>query len=443
MERHKLIIKNFGPIKELELEDSNMLILIGPQASGKSTIGKLIYFFKSLPTDLFYYWEPVRTKNTSEEGMIKMIRNKFIGIWGADPYLKDFELEYHYQKDVWIKINFTKGKKHINPVVSDKIDGSIPYYVDLRVVYDKLCDMLQLFNMSELLGFSAKFQANYMLENSNIAFIPAGRSLLYTLTEQLEPLSTNNLDALRQEFMSDIASIRRRFRKSTKDIILNQKNKLNESYMMYKGNSMTKNISENIEIHKERVVLAEVLVSKILKGEYRHEKNADRLYFTEKESIHLKYASAGQQEAIWIVYSLLREILYYWTYDVITFLVVEEAEAHLYPEAQKEMINLMALFYNTNPENQLIITTHSPYILASLNNLLYANKVGREKPEAISKIISQRLWVDVKDVQAFFIRDGKLEDIIDHDLEMIKNEALDSASRIINEEFDQIYAQED
>lgn len=44
----KIIINNFGAIKYAEIEVKKILVLIGEQASGKSTIAKLIYFFKTI-----------------------------------------------------------------------------------------------------------------------------------------------------------------------------------------------------------------------------------------------------------------------------------------------------------------------------------------------------------------------------------------------------------
>ncbi|MFN7516749.1 MAG: AAA family ATPase [Dolichospermum sp.] len=49
----KIIINNFGAIKYAEIEVKKILVLIGEQASGKSTIAKLIYFFKTIQEDLF------------------------------------------------------------------------------------------------------------------------------------------------------------------------------------------------------------------------------------------------------------------------------------------------------------------------------------------------------------------------------------------------------
>ena len=49
----KIVIRNFRQISQAELEVKDFLFLIGEQASGKSTIAKLIYFFKSLKQDYF------------------------------------------------------------------------------------------------------------------------------------------------------------------------------------------------------------------------------------------------------------------------------------------------------------------------------------------------------------------------------------------------------
>ena len=50
----KISVKQFMAIKEAEVEFDKALVLIGEQASGKSTLSKLIYFFKSLPQDLLF-----------------------------------------------------------------------------------------------------------------------------------------------------------------------------------------------------------------------------------------------------------------------------------------------------------------------------------------------------------------------------------------------------
>ena len=46
MERAKLIVKNFGPLKDIEIEVREMVVFIGAQASGKSTLAKLLSIFE-------------------------------------------------------------------------------------------------------------------------------------------------------------------------------------------------------------------------------------------------------------------------------------------------------------------------------------------------------------------------------------------------------------
>ena len=40
----KIIIKYLGPVRELEMEIKDFNLLIGEQATGKSTVAKAIYF---------------------------------------------------------------------------------------------------------------------------------------------------------------------------------------------------------------------------------------------------------------------------------------------------------------------------------------------------------------------------------------------------------------
>lgn len=63
----KLIVDNFKQITHAEIEVKDFLLLIGPQASGKSTIAKLIYFFKFIQQfyiDLFSVDAPEMTVDT-------------------------------------------------------------------------------------------------------------------------------------------------------------------------------------------------------------------------------------------------------------------------------------------------------------------------------------------------------------------------------------------
>jgi len=56
------------------------------------------------------------------------------------------------------------------------------------------------------------------------------------------------------------------------------------------------------------------------------------------------------------------------------FLVIEEPEAHIFPETQKQIMELIALAINVT-DSKILITTHSPYILTSTNLLIHSASV--------------------------------------------------------------------
>ena len=74
----KIIIKNFRQISYAEIEIKDFLFLIGEQASGKSTIAKLIYFFKSLKQDYFnlLYEAKKRSLTDLQKKLITNIQNQ-------------------------------------------------------------------------------------------------------------------------------------------------------------------------------------------------------------------------------------------------------------------------------------------------------------------------------------------------------------------------------
>ncbi|MCI8510878.1 MAG: ATP-binding protein [Lachnospiraceae bacterium] len=60
----KKYIKNNGPIKELEMEVGRFSLLIGEQATGKSTIAKSVYFFRNIKTKLTDYLTQIYDSNS-------------------------------------------------------------------------------------------------------------------------------------------------------------------------------------------------------------------------------------------------------------------------------------------------------------------------------------------------------------------------------------------
>ena len=109
----KIIIKNFRQISHAEIEVKDFLFLIGEQASGKSTIAKLIYFFKSLKQDYFnlLYETNKRSLVELQKKLISNIQNKFAVYFGYTSRLDDdFCIQYIFSTEKGYKLTLFKKK---------------------------------------------------------------------------------------------------------------------------------------------------------------------------------------------------------------------------------------------------------------------------------------------------------------------------------------------
>ena len=145
----------------------------------------------------------------------------------------------------------------------------------------------------------------------------------------------------------------------------------------------------------------------------------------------INYTSSGQQEVVWISNILLHILVN----NTKAYIIVEEPEAHLYPEAQKHMTEVLALMKNC--KCSILVTTHSPYVLGAINNLIYAGSL-EEQYGGIENTLDKIFYV--RNHAAYFLEEGKIKsctDVDDHGL--IINEVIDGASSEINEMYDQLF----
>ena len=426
----KIEIRNFGPIKELNLDIKDFSILIGPQASGKSTVAKTIFFFKSLNDDLVKYFIESVEKNDFSKSIgtyAKSIRQKYLDYFGASTHLNELHLKYYYTERIWISITIETNHKYITPNFSEQFKDEFKNLVKEATDFSrsigqrnpsllKSKDLLQIDSDKRKFVSYVKEKCNSIFqEDRELIFIPAGRSLLATLSDQLQFINPRNLDFLMRTFLDKINIVRPIFNKSLSDIIKERR------------------LLTQYDIDYNKTKLAEEIISKILKGKYQYDKDGEKIFFEINKYVKLNFSSSGQQESLWIL--LLLFIIILEKQNV--FIVIEEPEAHLFPEAQKEISKLIALMSNVE-DSQVIITTHSPYILASINNLILANKVGSVN-EKVADRINKNLWIRRDKVYAALVTNGQVKDIIDNELNIIQQENIDSVSRAINDEFDFLF----
>jgi len=121
---------------------------------------------------------------------------------------------------------------------------------------------------------------------------------------------------------------------------------------------------------------------------------------------------------------------------------LEEPETNVFPSTQFELVRLVTeLSYERILDFSWIITTHSPYILSSFNNLIEAGQVADAKPELkarVAELIPERYWVKPGDFKAYAIENEVLRSIMAEDTGLISGNYLDSISETIGAEFDEL-----
>ena len=115
---------------------------------------------------------------------------------------------------------------------------------------------------------------------------------------------------------------------------------------------------------------------------------------------------------------------------------IEEPEQNLFPDAQQKFIYwLMQEMRESQRHHSALITTHSPFVLFSLNNCLIGGLVGENLPEQVkSDTLSKKSWINPKMVTVYEIHDGKLK-TIQEESGLLMHNYLNQAYRKINAEY--------
>jgi hypothetical protein len=124
------------------------------------------------------------------------------------------------------------------------------------------------------------------------------------------------------------------------------------------------------------------------------------------------------------------------------WIYVEEPEANVFPKTQYQLVQLFS-WLSSEPDLHFswVVTTHSPYVLSSFNNLLEAWQVGHvdgERSKAVRNVIDEKYWVNPEEFRAYSIEDGHLKSIMDEETHLISDNYLDAVSEQIGGEFDEL-----
>lgn len=437
---HKLSIHHFGPVADATLLVSPFLVLIGPQASGKSTISKLIYYFLHVRDEIAAFIADTFEQETfdrraAEWDLTKRLRNRFVEFWGPMPQPPDVCINYEYQQDYSLEITLDQTQhRYVTPRFSRAAWSQIWDVID-EVRGEREGPESRSTFLSAVGRLAAERQRSLLLQrirercndifryDKELLFIPAGRSLLSTLADQMQYVHPHMLDYPMRQFVETVNTSNAYFNQSLDDII-RERQALSSTPVWFSA-----------------VRRAQSYVRRVLKGEYRHDREGGKLFITPDTFTKINYASSGQQEAVWILLSLFLLVLE----RSRALVVVEEPEAHLFPDAQNEVVRFVSFVHNALGCD-FVLTTHSPYLLGCMNNLLYANQLAANQPsdkvKQVEQIVPRNLWLDPERVSGYFVHDGGIESLMVPELLALRIELIDTASDATNEEYLKLLALE-
>ena len=401
----RLVVKSFGPVRDLNITFKKVTLFIGDQGTGKSCVAKLFSMFKWL--------EKVLSQKKYKLNYFEQY-NRFLTKLCPYHRIESFiqpDSELMFESSLY-RFEYKNGSFRIY----DKNEGS-----DL---------------------FRASHQNEAGL--SKIMYVPAERSIV-SVAENKTKLLKELPDS--SETFSDEFVNAKKFFKSGYELPFEglhfEYDSLNEVGWISDGNYKVRliNASSGIQSSLPMCMVSEYLSKMIA------DREEVKLSKEEKDKLEKRVAEIMQDDAISdsIKDMMIRQLSSANRYD--RFInIVEEPELNLFPQSQMEVLRSLVAINASSKQNMLVFTTHSPYSLAILNMLVMGAKVYQKANEddkaVIENILPHRYHLDEHDVAAYRLslkEEKYYVSIINPNTGMIAKNDLDSCSDEINRIFNQLY----
>lgn len=395
-------IQNFGPIKDTgHIQLTEVMLIIGRQSSGKSTFMKVLCHCR---------WVEKRIMTRPDNVVQAYTHNRRFAT-----ELKQFHRvdEMYFQEDTSIEYD--------GDVVSISLSGKN--------------------NNAKITRKNGKWENRY---NTKISYIPAERNLVSAVRNINSAYKTDDRDAL-FNFILEWNEYRRDFTKNSQ-----LKLSLTDDFKYYdedgqdyivlpNGNPITSFFASSgvqsimpIDVISEKTIYAVGNVTKY---------SVDDLMSRMIEILD-KNKEAEPTEELSKTMESMREYMKYKSAQ----LFIEEPEQNLYPDAQRLLVlNLIRRIKKAETaeckRSMLMMTTHSPYVLSTMNALIADAAAKEQKPEdaRLNDMIDESTLLPIEAYSAYFInKNGTFDDIKDLDIPMFSGIDLDSVSDWVDEHVSRI-----
>lgn len=391
----RLIVKSFGPVKDLDVIFKKVTLFIGDQGTGKSCVAKLFSMFK--------WTEKVLSQ-------------------------KKYKLSYFEQYNRFQKMlcKYHRIESFVNESSYIKFEGDL---------YDFLY---------ENGNFSVTDKNHEIKGISKVMYVPAERSIVSVAENKSKLLK--ELPDSSETFSDEFVNAKKFFQNGYNlpfEGLRFEYDSLNDAGWLHGVDYKVRliNASSGIQSSLPMCIVSEYLSSKI------SNKEEVKLSKEEKDKLEKRVAEIMQNEEYSdsIKDMMIRQLSYANRYNQLIN-IVEEPELNLFPRSQMEVLFSLISNNASAEENMLVFTTHSPYSLAIINTMImgakaYANATEEQRGQ-IEAILPVKYQINENEIAAYRLSSSDecyCQSMINEKTGLVSKNELDSASDEIMRVFNSLY----
>jgi predicted ATPase len=380
----RIIIKNFGPISDAEIEIKKTVVLIGENAMGKSILLKLIATFLWIEKALFCGSEKKWFKRENR------LRNSFLLYYKIEDLLtKNTVIEYY-------------GEAYIIKYINNRI--------------------------------SIENQLNNNYQLPKIMYVPTERNFIFYVRNAKKDLQLPDavLDFI-SEYYRAAENLSEKFMLPIMNFEISYNKRHDMAYLRNKKQKIRiTEVGNGLQSAFPLCLVSDYLFKSIQNNNQSEGTANNSMKQFQKEINTLRNDPSLTDKQKNIAIAALSGKFNRKAF----FNIVEDPEQNLFPLSQMQLTKSLVSMCNQNKNSKLIIATNSPYILTSIHNLILAKKIGKKFPDKVNEKVNKQLWLSSNDVFAGIVRGGTVEQISNTQFDSIAKKQIDAVSHVINNDFD-------
>lgn len=455
----KITFSNLGKIKKTTLDLRPLTVIIGPNNSNKTYIAYSIYglwksmgdFSEELVHPIpFQFIKPnsdvfaIKTDNKFYESIIEYFRlhmNQYFP--SLDTYFQDSTKKLFAYTGFEVEVSKEEIKKAVSYFLSEK--DSIKDFYEFIIKYDNELitfekigeDYFDEFHIEECLTFNFR---NFFFENAIL--MPAERNAFIISYKMLETRRYRFLRERQRKLFSKSSDVEKLDLLKEQDEI-RYPQPIEDFLDFLTDVELEKNDNRKIIERKKFNEIADIIEESI------QEKNKTNFKSTKLGGKEIKInVKRGLDIDLYNASSSIKQLaplLLYLRYRAKEgdLLIIDEPEMNLHPESQAKLLEVFGMLVNAGVN--ILLTTHSPYFMSHLNNLISGDTGNEKNLEAQAKSLylkDKRAFLNPEDVSAYEMKNDKLKNLKHKDYG-IRWDTLSDVSADIQQKFFEIYEKGD